>query len=151
MSVEYRSSCVSDMARLSNDQLVALMADVVRHGAGSVRRLFMAVAPLLIAFYEGQVQAERAKVEDLERLVQQALIAVYQGRSSYSPCRPFRAWLLDVARLEMLDYQRDASGISVLRGTSKTTHDHSAKLVTREHEQVIHDAQIASARMALNR
>lgn len=105
MSQSCRTVCISEVGRTSNDEFAALMADMVRREKGSAQRFFRAVTPLLIAFYGGQVQAGRARVDDLESLVQKALVEVYRSRTSnVLEHRPFRAWLLDIARSSMSGY-----------------------------------------------
>jgi RNA polymerase sigma-70 factor (ECF subfamily) len=107
----YRSVCLSDVGRLGNEDFIVLMADMSRSEWDSAQRLFLAIAPLLIAFYGGQVQAGWAEVDDLDVPVLQALVAVYRNRASCAPERqPFRAWLLDVARSGMRGYRAGHRG-----------------------------------------
>jgi len=111
MSRSHRTACVSEADRYSNEEFATMMTGVVRREKGAAQRLFRAVAPLLIAFYGGQVQAGRARREDLEPLVQRALAAVYRGRVGHAAAhRPFRAWLLDIARAVMDGYASDRPG-----------------------------------------
>jgi RNA polymerase sigma-70 factor (ECF subfamily) len=104
MSEGYGESCVCADDRPSNDELSALIAQVVMRGQDAPQRLFSAVAPLLSAFYEGHIQAGRAKREDLETLVQRAFLAVCQRHGSFDGGHPFRAWLIEIARSTLLDY-----------------------------------------------
>jgi RNA polymerase sigma-70 factor (ECF subfamily) len=106
--------CLSRVDHLGNDELCALMADVVKHGGGPLQQLLARVKPLLKAFYEGQVQAGRVRREKVEGLVQEASIALYQRRASYDPNVPFRAWLIEIARDTLLDYWRSQSGNAVV-------------------------------------
>jgi RNA polymerase sigma-70 factor, ECF subfamily len=106
MSEEFRQSCVCGDDRPSNDELSALIARVAACGQGDAQPLFAAVAPLLTAFYEGQVQAGRARREDLQSLVDQAFAALCRRRQSYDSAYPFRAWLIEVARSTLRDYLR---------------------------------------------
>lgn len=99
-----RNGCLREIDRLSNEQLSALISGVVIDGKGASAPLFAAVAPLLIAFYEGQVQAGRARHEHLEALVQDAFLAIYQRCASYDPAHPIRAWLIEIARCTLVDY-----------------------------------------------
>lgn len=101
MSEEIRQSCVCGGGRPSNDEFSAL---IVTGGQGDTQPLFIAVAPLLTAFYEGQVQAGRARREDLEALVHQAFAALCRHRQSYDAAHPFRAWLIEIARSTLRDY-----------------------------------------------
>ena len=101
MSEEIRQSCVCGGGRPSNDELSAL---IVTGAQGDTQPLFVAVAPLLTAFYEGQVQAGRARREDLEALVHQAFAALCRHRQSYDAAHPFRAWLIEIARGTLRDH-----------------------------------------------
>lgn len=102
MAEGYRVSCLSTDERLGNDELHALMAGVVRRDRRESQQLFAAVTPLLIAFYEGQVQAGRIKRGATAALVQEAFKALYLGQPGYDPNLPFRAWVLDIARSTLL-------------------------------------------------
>ncbi|WP_159812277.1 hypothetical protein [Pseudomonas sp. 18058] len=102
MAEGYRVSCLSTAERLGNDELHALMAGFVRRDRRESQQLFAAVTPLLIAFYEGQVQAGRIKRGATAALVQEAFKALYLGQPGYDPNLPFRAWVLDIARSTLL-------------------------------------------------
>jgi RNA polymerase sigma-70 factor (ECF subfamily) len=137
MSRGYRTACVSEADRHSNEEFASMMAEVVRREKGAAQRLYRAVAPLLIAFYGGQVQAGRARREDLELLVQLALAAVYRDRASHATeDRPFRAWLLDIARSAMDGYDPARPGAMsapgpVLGEASRSSIDRGAKSAAR--------------------
>ncbi|AZV26697.1 MULTISPECIES: hypothetical protein [Pseudomonas] len=103
MAEGYRDNCLCEADRLGNDELYALVAGAVRHGRGEAQQLFATVTPLLIAFYEGQVQAGRIRREDTGGLVQQAFRALYQEQAAHDPSFPFRAWLIEIARTILLD------------------------------------------------
>ncbi|ROM67257.1 hypothetical protein BK653_16695 [Pseudomonas brassicacearum] len=121
MAEGYRDSCLCSVDRLGNDELQALMIDVVKHGKGSSQQLLATVKPLLMAFYEGQVQAGRVRREEVEGLVQQAFTSLYQRRTSYDPNFPFRAWLIEIARCTLLHYLHSQKGNAVadpMAGTS---------------------------------
>jgi RNA polymerase sigma-70 factor (ECF subfamily) len=64
------------------------------------------VTPLLIAFYEGQVQAGSITVKDVQGLVQETFVALYQRNTSDDLTLPFRAWLIETARCTQLNYMR---------------------------------------------
>lgn len=97
-----RTSCLSTAERLGNDELHALMAGMLRRDRRESRQLFAAVTPLLIAFYDGQVQAGRIKRGETAGLVQEAFKALYLGQPGYDPNLPFRAWVLEIARTTLL-------------------------------------------------
>ncbi|WP_192564559.1 hypothetical protein [Pseudomonas gozinkensis] len=103
MAEGYRDNCLCEADRLGNDELYALVAGAVRHGRGEAQQLFATVTPLLVAFYEGQVQAGRIRREDTGSLVQQAFRALYQDSAAHDPSFPFRAWLIEIARSTLLD------------------------------------------------
>jgi RNA polymerase sigma-70 factor, ECF subfamily len=130
MSEEFRQSCVCGDDRPSNDELGALIARVVADGQGG-SQLFAAVAPLLTAFYEGQVQAGRARREDLQGLVDQAFAALCRGRESYDHAHPFRAWLIEVARSTLRDYllNLDARPVDASRAAAACAPRHVMRAV----------------------
>ncbi|CDF92132.1 hypothetical protein BN844_2242 [Pseudomonas sp. SHC52] len=97
-----RDSWLCRTDRLGNDELCALMAKVDRHGPQALQQLLAKVKPLLKAFYEGQVQAGRARREEVEGLIQEAFMVLQQRRADYDPSVPFRAWLIAIARDTLL-------------------------------------------------
>lgn len=96
-----RVSCLATGGRASNEELRAWLGADAGRDCRPFQRLFQAVAPLLLAYFEGKPRVRRT---DLEMLTLETLVAVYQHRASYDPGQPFRAWLLDVARLRLADY-----------------------------------------------
>jgi len=107
MTERYGDSCLCSADRLGNDELRALMIDLIGSGNSTPTQLLATVKPLLMAFYEGQVQAGRVRREEVEGLAQQAFASLYQRRSSYDPNVPFRAWLIEIARCTLLHYLRN--------------------------------------------
>ncbi|EJL02149.1 MULTISPECIES: hypothetical protein [Pseudomonas] len=118
MAEGYRVSCLSTAERLGNDELHALMAGVVRRDRRESQQLFAAVTPLLIAFYEGQVQAGRIKRGATAGLVQEAFKALYLGQPGYDPTLPFRAWVLDIARSTLLGNAGSEAVFDALAGVA---------------------------------
>jgi RNA polymerase sigma-70 factor (ECF subfamily) len=118
MAESYRVSCLSTAERLGNDELHALMAGVVRRDRRESQQLFAAVTPLLIAFYEGQVQAGRIKRGATPGLVQEAFKALYLGQPGYDPNLPFRAWVLDIARSTLLSNSGSEAVFDALAGVA---------------------------------
>ncbi|WP_460043032.1 hypothetical protein [Pseudomonas sp. S2_H01] len=104
MNDGYRNSGLCGIDWLSNEELGRLIANVVVQEKGASQQLFAAVAPLLMAFYEGQVQAGRARHEHLETLVQEAFMVVHQRSASFDCALSTRAWLIDIARCKLVDY-----------------------------------------------
>lgn len=86
----------------ATDELGARMASALDGKAG-VGSLLRALSPVLAGFYARRLGHGQP---DLDDLVQEALIAVYQHRAHYDPSRPFRAWLFGIARHKMVDYLR---------------------------------------------
>lgn len=100
MHERYRTPCVIAAGRATNDQLCAWLRDDVDEGGGSFEQLVDAVSPLLYGFFEGQMHVRLQASVDV--LVKATLVAVHHGRASYNPGRPFRAWLLELARYQVL-------------------------------------------------
>ena len=107
MAEGFRHSCLGEVERLGNDELLALMAGVGRHDRQASRRLIATVQPLLLAFYEGQVLARRIQRGDVAHLVRQTFDALYRQSTSDDPSLPFRAWLIETARSTLLDHLRN--------------------------------------------
>lgn len=123
MVEDYCVSCLSADDRLANEQLHALMADVVRRDRVQSQRLFATVTPLLIAFYEGQAQAGRISRDQASGLVQEAFKTLYLDQERYDPNQPFRAWIIDIARSTLLgNRQRHVTDAAVDVRTSVTSH-----------------------------
>lgn len=112
MSEGYRDNCLCSAERLGNDQLCALMMATVEQGKTASRQLLVAVKPLLMAFYEGQVQAGRLGRDQVDGLVKQAFNLLYHRRARYDPDVPFRAWLIEIARSTLLHYLRSQKDIA---------------------------------------
>lgn len=98
---EVGRDCVATAGRASNDELRTWLEADARTDSRSFQSFFQAVAPLLLAYFEGQ---QRGRAFDLEVLTLETLVAVYQHRASYDPEQPLRAWLLGIARLRMTSH-----------------------------------------------
>ncbi|MGY2374068.1 sigma factor [Pseudomonas sp. SDO524_S393] len=109
MTEEDRGHCLCKEDRLSNQGLCTLMAQVVKGDRSAARRLSTHIAPLLLAFYEGQAQVGRIRPERVESLAREAFMAVLEHRADYDSTTPFRAWLLTIARATLLDHTPAAS------------------------------------------
>lgn len=96
-----RAHCVATAGRASNDELRAWLDADARTDGHSFQAFFQAVAPLLLAYFEGQ---RRGGALDVEVLTLETLVAIYQQRASYDPRQPLRAWLLGIARLRMASH-----------------------------------------------
>ena len=100
MQEGYRGPCIVNAGRATNDELCSWLKADAHNDSSLFGLLFPAVAPLLEAFFEGQMHgAHRGQIEVL---IQNTLIAVCRRRAIYDPSRPFRAWLLELAREQRL-------------------------------------------------
>jgi DNA-directed RNA polymerase specialized sigma24 family protein len=61
-----------------------------------------AVAPLLAAFFEGQLGAQHPSVD---AMVSDVLDDAWQQRHDYDGSLPLRAWMLDMARVRMVGHR----------------------------------------------
>lgn len=113
MTDDYREHCLYRADRASNEELAALLADTLDGRPGALEQLSRQVMPLLLAFYEGQVQAGWLAQQALDELVQQAWRAVCQRCAGYDPQSPFRAWLIDMARHTLVEHRRKPLAFSV--------------------------------------
>lgn len=78
-----------------------LMAEAQRGNGGAYHRLLGEVDPWLRRFY-----ARRLPPSMVEDAAQEALIAIHSKRHTYEPGRPFRPWLVAVARYKWIDRLR---------------------------------------------
>lgn len=101
--------CMNLAGRRSNAEFGALILGSGEPGEAASRQLYMAVLPLLIAFFEGQAQAGRIVPQDMGELLRGTLRQVDRQRASYDPAVPFRAWLLELARQELGAYRGAAA------------------------------------------
>jgi RNA polymerase sigma-70 factor (ECF subfamily) len=107
MTDDYREHCLHRADRASNEELAALWADAIDARPGAREQLALQVLPLLLAFYEGQVQAGCLLQQAVDDLVQQAWLTVCQRCTGYDPQSPFRAWLIDIARHTLVEHRRN--------------------------------------------
>ncbi|MBA4047056.1 MAG: RNA polymerase subunit sigma-70, partial [Sphingomonas sp.] len=71
--------------------------------AAAQNALLSAMVPLLRSFFGRRL---RGAGDDVEDLVQEALIAIHTRRASYDRERPFTAWAYAVAHYKMIDHFR---------------------------------------------
>jgi RNA polymerase sigma factor (sigma-70 family) len=94
---------VSDEAATrGEDDWAGLMARAQMGDAASYRRLLVAVTPYLRAM-AARSHRERPDVEDS---VQDILLTVHAVRHTYDPQRPFKPWLVAIARRRIIDRLR---------------------------------------------
>jgi RNA polymerase sigma-70 factor (ECF subfamily) len=85
-----------------DDGWATLMARAQRGDRAAYALLLREIAPYLRVVASGQVRGR----EDIEDVVQDILLTVHSVRSTYDPGRPFKPWLLAIARHRMLDWLR---------------------------------------------
>jgi RNA polymerase sigma factor (sigma-70 family) len=90
--------------QVDGDLLNAWINGTFDEKSPSLARLMQAIRTILESFYSRRMTSDRADVEDL---VQEALIAIYQHRYSYDQTRPFHGWLFGIARHKLIDYFRN--------------------------------------------
>lgn len=88
----------------ATDQWGELMAAAQRGHAAAYRRLLDELRHWLKGFYGRRLPP--AMVEDA---VQDTLIAIHEKRHTYDPARPFKPWLIAVARYKWIDRLRAMS------------------------------------------
>src|SRR5262249_30438091 len=91
----------NDTNRL-DPEWAALMAAVQTGDAAAYRRLLTAIAPYLRGI-AARYHRERADIEDS---VQDVLLTVHAVRHTYDPARPFKPWLVAIARRRIIDRLR---------------------------------------------
>lgn len=112
--------CMNLAGRRSNAEFGALILGSGELGEAALRQLYMAVLPLLIAFFEGQAQAGRIGLQDVGELLRATLRQVDRQRAGYDALVPFRAWLLELARHELSAHRNVAQVVaSAERETKK--------------------------------
>jgi len=84
------------------DEWAALMAAAQGGDAAAYRRLLIAIAPYLRNLAVRH-HRDRADVEDS---VQDILLTVHAVRHTYDPARPFKPWLVAIARRRIIDRLR---------------------------------------------
>lgn len=86
----------------SEDEWAGLMARAQAGDAASYRQLLIAVTPYLRAI-AARHHRERSDVEDS---IQDILLTVHVVRHTYDPKRPFKPWLVAIARRRIIDRLR---------------------------------------------
>jgi RNA polymerase sigma-70 factor (ECF subfamily) len=85
-----------------DDEWALLMAAAQSGDAAAYRRLLTAIAPYLRSI-AGRHHRDRADAEDS---VQDILLTVHAVRHTYDPSRPFKPWLVAIARRRVIDRLR---------------------------------------------
>lgn len=86
----------------AGDEWAGLMAAAQSGDAASYRRLLTAVTPYLRSV-AARHHRDRADIEDS---VQDILLTVHAVRHTYDPARPFKPWLVAIARRRIIDRLR---------------------------------------------
>ena len=79
------------------------MCDGLDGDSGAHEALLTALVPMLRSFFGRRL---RGADDDVEDLVQEALIAIHTRRVTYDRARPFTAWAYAIARHKMIDHFR---------------------------------------------
>jgi RNA polymerase sigma-70 factor (ECF subfamily) len=87
--------------------LHGLLVEALGGDAVAYRRFLDALAGHLRAYYRRRLFALPDEVEDL---VQEALIAVHNQRHTYDAAQPLTAWVYAIARYKMVDLLRHRAG-----------------------------------------
>jgi RNA polymerase sigma-70 factor (ECF subfamily) len=93
---------VSEEKYGGEDDWAELMAHAQAGDGASYRRLLLAVMPYLRAM-AARHHRERSDVEDS---VQDILLTIHAVRHTYDPTRPFKPWLVAIARRRIIDRLR---------------------------------------------
>jgi RNA polymerase sigma-70 factor (ECF subfamily) len=88
-----------------DDAWAALMARAQAGDTAAYRRLLVEIAPYLRALAARSMR-DRADIEDC---VQDVLLTIHTIRHTYDPARPFKPWLVAIARRRIIDRLRGRS------------------------------------------
>ncbi|MDU4255167.1 hypothetical protein [Pseudomonas sp.] len=113
--------CMNLAGRRSNAEFRVLVLGAGEPAGIASRQLYMALLPLLIAFFEGQVQAGRIGQPAMGELVRATLREVERQRAAFDPAIPFRAWLLELARQELSAYRSTVRAESAVASPSNVS------------------------------
>jgi RNA polymerase sigma factor (sigma-70 family) len=86
------------MEKMAEGEWDLLMSAAQSGDRAAYRALLRALGPWLRGYY-----ARRLPPSMIEDAVQDAMIALHEKRHTYDPARPFKPWLLGVARHKWLD------------------------------------------------
>jgi RNA polymerase sigma-70 factor (ECF subfamily) len=148
------SECCADDAMLPEraterpvvDPLAGLMQAAQQGDARAYDRLLRAILPELRRFARRRLSSA-AEAEDA---VQDTLLAVHTLRHTFDPARPFRPWLLAIARRRVIDRLRRAEPRRRREVVLDDTLAHEAALETRaEGERAVLATELRQAIAAL--
>lgn len=92
-----------ERASATENRLKGLFVQAQAGDAGAYRQFLAALAALLRAFFRKRLTQFPDEVEDL---VQEALLAVHCSRHTYNPELPLTAWVHTIARYKLVDLLR---------------------------------------------
>jgi RNA polymerase sigma-70 factor (ECF subfamily) len=92
-----------ERATATENRLRGLFLRAIEGDAPAYRTLLIALGAHLRAYYRKRMTQWPDDVEDL---VQEALLAVHNSRHTYKPEQPFTAWLHTIARSKLVDLLR---------------------------------------------
>lgn len=84
-------------------QLKALMGRSLAGDARAHEEMLRLLAPALRSYFGRRMARAQNDVDDL---VQEALIAIHTRRTSYDPSRPFYPWVYAIAKYKLIDHFR---------------------------------------------
>lgn len=118
------------------DDWGALMGAAQGGHGGAYRRLLAEVRDWLLRFYGRRLPP--AQVEDA---VQETLIAIHEKRHTYDPDRPFKPWLIAIARYKWIDR---------LRAMARHAHDElPGTLSVGDHNDAVVSATVLAELLSL--
>lgn len=93
----------------SGTRLEALMGHSLAGDARAHEEMLRLLAPALRSYFGRRMSRAQDDVDDL---VQEALIAIHTRRSSYDPSRPIFPWVYAIAKYKLIDYFRRTKNAS---------------------------------------
>ncbi|GJL91626.1 sigma-70 family RNA polymerase sigma factor [Hyphococcus sp.] len=110
----------------SEEQLNDLMSRSLSGDAHAHEAMLRLLAPALRSFFGWRI---RDAAQDVDDLVQEALIAIHTRRMTFDPSRPLLPWVYAIARYKLVDYFRRQGAtppLAELEDTSAVTEFESA-------------------------
>jgi RNA polymerase sigma-70 factor (ECF subfamily) len=135
----------TDQLDAAERKLRALLLDGLAGDAGAYRDFLRALSAHLRAFLRRRLSRWPDEVEDL---LQEALLAVHNQRHTYNADAPLTAWVHAIARYKLIDWLRRRQGREMLHDSLTdplTEIDHAEELLSST------DADADEARRDLNR
>jgi len=94
----------------SEAQLKDLMERSFSGNARAHEEMLRLLAPMLRSYFSRRV---RAAVDEVDDLVQEALIAIHTRRATYDLSRPLLPWVYAIAKYKLIDFFRRTSAAPV--------------------------------------